>query len=133
MSVLSFYQSTDVHLESDIAAAIRIARHAAEQLGFNRTEVGYISTAAAELASNLFVHAKNGEFGVYCSEFPPGITLQTRDDGPGIANVELALSEGFSTAGGLGCGLPGVKRLMDNLEIQPRPEGGTVITAQKWK
>ncbi len=133
MNTLLFQSTLKVNTESDISAAIRVARHAAEQVGFSRVEVGYISTAAAELASNLFIHAVNGEFEVRTTESPAGITLSTTDTGPGIADIEQAMQEGFSTAGGLGCGLPGVKRLMDNLVIESSAGQPTLIKAEKWR
>ncbi|HEX4856772.1 MAG TPA: anti-sigma regulatory factor [Limnobacter sp.] len=132
MNRLPFHGALKVLVESDIAAAIRLARHAAEQIGFSKTDVGYISTAAAELASNLFIHAQDGEFEVHTNSMPAGICLQTRDSGPGIADISLALKEGYSTAGGLGCGLPGVKRLMDTLQIDSSPDRPTFIRAEKW-
>lgn len=127
-----FHGALKVCAESDIAAAIRLARHAAEQIGFSKVDVGYISTAAAELASNLFIHAQDGEFEVCTMLYPSGICLRTQDAGPGISDIPLALQEGFSTAGGLGCGLPGVKRLMDKLSIRSGSSQPTFITAEKW-
>jgi len=133
MNTLLYQSTLKVHPESDISAAIRVARHAAEQAGFSKVEVGYISTAAAELASNLFIHAENGEFEVRTTESPAGITLSTTDTGPGIADIEQAMQEGFSTAGGLGCGLPGVKRLMDTLVIESGAGQPSHIKAEKWR
>lgn len=133
MNTLLFQSTLKVNTESDISAAIRVARHAAEQVGFSKVEVGYISTAAAELASNLFIHAVNGEFEVRTTDSPAGITLCTTDAGPGIADIELAMQEGYSTAGGLGCGLPGVKRLMDKLVIESGAGQPSHIKAEKWR
>ena len=67
-----------------------------------------MATVASELAANLFIHAGGGVFEISNLTEPSGLELMTVDDGPGIADVELALDEGFSTAGSLGCGLPGV-------------------------
>lgn len=122
-----------VGTESDIAEAVRLARRVAQSLGYNTTDASYIATAAAELASNLFVHAKDGVFEARRLDQPPGIELVTVDKGPGIQDVALALREGYSTAGGLGCGLPGVQRLMDSLEIDTAPGRGTRVRARKWR
>jgi len=62
-----------------------------------------------------------------------GVELVAQDEGPGIADIPLALSEGYSTGGGLGCGLPGVQRLMDDFEINSTPGLGTRIVARKWQ
>lgn len=118
--------------ESDIAEAARQARQIAKNLGFTTTSSHYVATVASELAANLFIHAGGGVFEIENLVEPTGLELATVDDGPGIADVEQALEEGYSTAGGLGCGLPGVKRLMDELQITPRPGGGTIVKARKW-
>lgn len=91
-----------------------------------------MATVASELAANLYIHAGGGVFEMINLTEPDGLEVMTVDDGPGIPDVEQALEEGFSTAGGLGCGLPGVKRLMDELLIAPRPGGGTIVKARKW-
>jgi len=118
--------------ESDIAEAARQARRAAQGLGFSTVQSHYIATAASELAANLYVHAGGGLLEV--SQLPEcsGLELRTTDYGPGIADVDKALQEGFSTAGSLGCGLPGVQRLMDELDIDSRLGEGTVVRARKW-
>lgn len=118
--------------ESDIAEAARQARQLAAKLGFSKPYTHYVATAASELAANLFIHAGGGVFEIANLNDPDGLELATVDDGPGIADVEQALEEGYSTAGGLGCGLPGVKRLMDELQITSRPGGGTIVKARKW-
>lgn len=122
-----------VGMESDIAESVRLARRVAQSLGYSATDVSYIATAAAELASNLYVHAEGGVFQVRTLDDPPGLELATLDKGPGIPDVALAMREGYSTAGGLGCGLPGVKRLMDTLEIDTAAGRGTRVSARKWR
>lgn len=118
--------------ESDIAEAARQARQIARNLGFTITGSHYVATVASELAANLYIHAGGGVFEMINLTEPAGLEVTTVDDGPGIPDVKQALEEGFSTAGGLGCGLPGVKRLMDELLIAPRPGGGTIVKARKW-
>jgi serine/threonine-protein kinase RsbT len=124
--------------EPDIMAASRQARLLTERLGFSRSAAYHVATAASELANNLLTHAGGG----WLSANPLddrsgsgrlGLELLAEDEGPGIADPELALTEGYSTGGGLGCGLPGVKRLMDDFSLEPRPGGGTRVRAVKWR
>ncbi len=124
--------SIHVSGESDIAEVVRQARSEASRAGFSKSGSYYLATVASELASNLFIHAGGGVFEIVDILQPSGLELSTIDDGPGIANVEQAMQEGFSTTGSLGCGLPGIKRLTDELEISARPGGGTVVRARKW-
>lgn len=124
--------SLRVAVESDIAEATRRVRQMAEDIGFDRAQACYVATAASELAANLFIHAYGGVFIAQALTSPNGIELLTMDDGPGIPDIEQSLQEGFSTAGGLGCGLPGVKRLMDSLEIESRMDQGTRVRSCKW-
>lgn len=118
--------------EVDIAEAARRARWLAEAIGFDTVQTSYVATAASELAANLFIHAGGGVFEARRLMPEPGLELLTVDRGPGIADIGKALQEGYSTAGGLGCGLPGVQRLMDDLEITSRPGQETVVRARKW-
>ena len=118
-----------IQTEADIADAVRHARQAALAIGFNSVEGSYIATAAAELASNLLIHAGGGVFVVEQRE--DGIELLASDCGPGIPDIAMAMREGYSTAGGLGSGLPGIGRLMDGLEIESEPGTGTRVRA--WR
>lgn len=120
-----------VHSEADVASAVRLGRVWAQRAGFSGVETSYLATVATELASNLWIHAGGGVFSVTLRLDLPGIEMTTCDQGPGISDITLALKDGYSTAGGLGCGLPGVNRLMDGLEINNRPGGGTQVRA--WK
>lgn len=118
--------------EYDIAEAARQARRMASDLGFANVITCYIATTAYELAANLFIHAGGGVFELSTLTERPGLELKTTDHGPGIADISKALQDGYSTAGGLGCGLPGVQRLMDEMDIDSRPGMGTVVRARKW-
>jgi serine/threonine-protein kinase RsbT len=118
--------------ECDIAQAVRSARNLAESLGFSKTESCYVATAASELAANMYFHAGGGVFCVRVTDNLRGIELVATDQGPGIADLAQALLDGFSTTGSLGCGLPGAKRLMDEMEIVTKHGCGTSITARKW-
>lgn len=118
---------------SDQERARREARRLATARGFARDEVEAVGLAASELASNLVRHATEGEIvltGVD-SLHGAGIQVESRDEGPGIPDVGSAMQDGFSTSGGLGSGLPGVQRLMDEFEISSAPKGTRVI-ARKW-
>lgn len=124
-----------IKTESDIVVARRTVREAATQVGFGVTDVTRIVTAASELARNVFKYAGEGvmRWRVVESDSRPGLELQFVDHGPGIPDVDLALQEGYSTGDGLGMGLPGAKRLMDELEIQSVVGQGTTVTLTKWR
>lgn len=124
-----------IKTEGDIVAARRTVRDAAVQVGFGMTDVTRIVTAASEMARNAFKYAGGGVMHWRQLDEPgrAGIELRFIDRGPGIADVQLALQEGYSTGAGLGLGLPGAKRLMDELEIQSAPGEGTKVTLKKWR
>jgi len=121
--------------EGDIVIARRAVRGVAMELGFTHTDVARIVTAASELARNVFRYAEKGV--MRWSSVQRGgrtaIELRFVDRGPGIADVQLALTEGYSTGGGLGMGLPGAKRLVDELEIESSAGQGTTVTLRKWR
>lgn len=120
-----------VQREADVADAVRHVRRTAESLGFSSVNCSYIATAASELATNLVIHAAGGTFIIIADHQAGLLEIITRDAGPGIPDIALALCDGFSTSGGLGCGLPGVRRLMDGLEIESTVGKGTHVRA--WK
>jgi serine/threonine-protein kinase RsbT len=119
----------------DIVAARARGRELARHLGFSATDLALIATAISELSRNIVLYAPGGEITLMPSTCSagPGIIVIASDDGCGIADVAAAMQDGYSTSGGLGLGLPGVRRLMDEFEIASRPGGGTTITAKKWK
>lgn len=121
--------------ESDIVLARREVREIAAQIGFSVTDTTRIVTAASELARNIFKYAGQGvmHWRRVDKDNSSGVELQFVDNGPGIADIALAMQEGFSTAKGLGLGLPGVKRLMDEMDIQSTAGKGTTITLKKWR
>jgi serine/threonine-protein kinase RsbT len=124
--------SVCVASEIDVAEAAREARRCASRLGFSTVQAHYIATAASELAANLLIHAGGGKFELFILENRSGLEMVASDQGPGIADIDRAKQEGYSTAGGLGCGLPGVQRLMDDMEIESRVGVGTVVRSRKW-
>ena len=121
--------------DGDVVTARQKGRSLAASLGFSSTDQALIATAISELARNIVLYARRGEIvlGTVENGEWPGIQVLARDDGPGIQNVERALQAGFSTSGGLGLGLPGVRRLMDDLEITSAPGMGTTVLARKWR
>jgi serine/threonine-protein kinase RsbT len=124
-----------IRTEGDIIAARRTVRDAALTLGFMQTDVARIVTAASEIARNVFRYAGEGvmRWNAVERNGRVAIELQFVDCGPGIPNVELALTEGYSTSGGLGMGLSGAKRLADELEIESAVGRGTTVTLRKWR
>ncbi|HTD46953.1 MAG TPA: ATP-binding protein [bacterium] len=119
----------------DIVTARQWGRTLAVQLGYSPTEATLIATAISELARNIVLYAKRGEIwlGVANGQGKPGVVVVARDDGPGIADVPRAIAGGHSTSGGLGLGLSGVRRLMDEFEIISEPRKGTTVTIKRWK
>lgn len=124
-----------VTLETDVFKARRIGRQMALSLGFDEFGVGEIETAISELATNLVKHrAKNGEIILIPlnGEGRTGIEVRSEDKGRGIKDIAVAMKEGESTAGTLGIGLSGVKRLMDEFSIESEIDKGTTVVARKW-
>jgi serine/threonine-protein kinase RsbT len=123
-----------IHSESDIIATRRTVRTVATQLGFGITDVTRIVTASSELARNVFLYAGSGimRWRALDTGGRIGIELTFEDSGPGMTDVEQAMQEGYTTGDGLGMGLPGAKRLMDEFEIASEIGTGTIVTARKW-
>jgi serine/threonine-protein kinase RsbT len=123
-----------IQTEGDIVLARRTVRELATAAGFGLTDVTRIVTASSELARNIFKYAGHGtmHWRWVAAENRQGLELRFADGGPGIPDIAQALQEGFSTTGGLGLGLPGVKRLMDEMEIQSLPGEGTTVLVKKW-
>jgi serine/threonine-protein kinase RsbT len=124
-----------VSRELDVASVVGAASHFCTRHGLSPLLTAHVATAASELANNLWMHAsRGGQISLRLRDdgLRRGVELQAVDDGPGITDVALALTEGYSTGGGLGCGLPGVQRLMDDFQISSQPGTGTRVTACKW-
>jgi serine/threonine-protein kinase RsbT len=126
-----------VHIngDTDIVAARQKGRLLAQTLGFSSSELTLIATAISELARNIVIYAKQGEIVLRVLERGEqrGVMVRACDQGPGIPDIRRALQGGFSTSRSLGLGLPGVRRLMDEFEIESRIGHGTTVTARKWK
>jgi anti-sigma regulatory factor (Ser/Thr protein kinase) len=122
-----------IHADSDVVLARQAVRELAERLGFSRTELTVIATAVSEVTRNIVRFANAGEVVVEIVEGRRrGIRVVARDTGPGIADVERAMSDGYSTYNGLGLGLPGARRLMDEFAIVSEVGRGTTVTMSKW-
>jgi serine/threonine-protein kinase RsbT len=131
--------SAEIHVaiecDEDLVPARAQARALAEQLGFSRTDATLIATAISEIARNIVVHVGSGEIvmrPIYDSH-RYGLVVVARDEGVGIRDLDSALSNGYASRGGLGLGLPGARRLMDEFEIQTERDRGTVVTMTKWR
>jgi serine/threonine-protein kinase RsbT len=121
--------------ESHIVTIRKTIREIATRLGFGITDVTRIVTAGSELARNVYHYAKTGvmRWSVLETSDRVGIQLTFEDHGPGIRDVEEAFAPGYSTSGGLGMGLPGTKRLMDEMELSSQVGLGTTVTVRKWR
>jgi serine/threonine-protein kinase RsbT len=119
----------------DMVPARQKARELADKLGFSRTDATLIATAISEVARNIIMHVGEGEIAISeCRDQGRDcIVVVAHDSGPGIADVGLAMRDGESQEGGLGLGLPGARRLMDDFAIESEVGQGTTITMKKWK
>ena len=123
-----------IQSENDIVMARKIVREAATALGFGLTDITRIVTAASELTRNIYVYAHSGVMrwrslrnGSDC-----GLELTFQDSGPGISDIAKAMEPGFTTGRGMGMGLSGSKRLMDELKIESQVGKGTTVVVNKW-
>jgi serine/threonine-protein kinase RsbT len=123
-----------VRSDADIVTARQSVRELAGRMNFNRTDLTVIATAVSEIARNVVRFAEVGEIIIEQLEDPRrGIRIVCRDAGPGIADVDRALKDGHSTYDGLGLGLPGARRLMDEFAIVSERGRGTTVTMTKWE
>jgi serine/threonine-protein kinase RsbT len=121
--------------DADLVTARAEARAMAERLGFPRPDPTLIATAISEVARNIVVHAGQGEIVLEPFEDADryGLVVTATDDGPGIRDLDAALRDDHSGRGGLGLGLPGARRLMDDFEIASDADTGTTVTMRKWR
>ena len=120
--------------DADTVTARQAGRDAALRLGFSRTDATFIATAISEIARNITVHAGEGEITVaqLSEEGRNGLVVTARDEGPGIPDVAAVLRDDYYSELGLGMGLWGAKRLMDEIEVTSEPGKGTTVTMKKW-
>lgn len=124
--------------EQSIVTARQLAREYARAIGFGMLDQTRIATAVSELTRNVVRYATDGRGQVVIRETSAsdgysGIEIIVSDDGPGIADIHLAMREGYTSGPGLGMGLPGARRLVDEMAIETGAGRGTVITIQKWR
>lgn len=118
----------------DVVAARQHGRELARGLGFSSTDATLIATAISELARNIVLYAKSGTVSIEPTRDGnrTGVLITARDQGPGIPDVQRALLGGYTTSGGMGLGLSGVRRIMDVMDIDTQLGKGTTITIRKW-
>jgi serine/threonine-protein kinase RsbT len=121
--------------DADLVTARAEGRAMAEALGFPRPDPTLIATAISEVGRNIVTHVGRGEIVLTRVDEADryGLVVIARDKGPGIRDVEAALRDDYSGMGGLGLGLPGARRLMDDFEVESSAESGTVVTMTKWR
>jgi serine/threonine-protein kinase RsbT len=120
--------------EWDIVAARQLGREIAKQLGLGNVDQARITTAISELARNIYLYAEKGSICIEEITFleQKGLIVKASDGGPGINDIRRVMEDGYSSSGGLGTGLPGVKRLMDEFSISSEVGQGTEIITVKW-
>jgi serine/threonine-protein kinase RsbT len=124
-----------IKVDADIVTARQEGRALANQIGFSGSEQVLIATAISEAARNIIQYARSGEIVLNRIQNGEkvGIQIIARDQGPGIKDIRRVMEDGYSSSGGLGLGLPGIKRLMSEMDIQSTPGKGTTVTFKKWK
>jgi serine/threonine-protein kinase RsbT len=124
-----------IESDADVVTARQRAREMAGALELTTTDQTLLATAISEVARNITTYAKRGEVVlsvVRGDDGRKGIQVVARDDGPGIENLELALRDGYTSGSGLGLGLPGARRLVDDFDIETAPGQGTKVTLVMW-
>jgi serine/threonine-protein kinase RsbT len=124
----------EISEEGDIVVARQKGRSIAKNLGFSVVDQCRIATGISELARNIFLYASTGLIMILTliENNRTGLEIIAKDMGPGIPDIKLAMLDGYSTSNGLGMGLPGTKRLMDEFEIISETGTGTEIIVKKW-
>jgi serine/threonine-protein kinase RsbT len=119
----------------DVVTARQRGRDVAAEAGFSSGDQTVIAAAISEIARNILMYAKRGEIALAVEQNGDrqGVIVVARDQGPGIRDVPRAMQDGYSTSGGLGLGLPGARRLMDDFEVLSQPGKGTTVTMKKWR
>lgn len=131
-------RETEVHVRiqssADIVAARQQARALASQAGFSHSNLTIIATAVSEVARNIVEYATQGEVIITLlnDANKKGVEIVAADHGPGITDVSTVMRDGYSTGKGLGIGLPGARRLMDEFDIASEIGKGTTVTMKKW-
>jgi len=124
-----------IESDADVVTARQRARELAADLDLSSTDQTLLATAISEVARNITTYAKRGEVRlriVRDGDGREGIEVVASDRGPGIPDIERAMQDGYTTGGGLGLGLPGARRLVDDFGIESTPSQGTTVTLVKW-
>ncbi len=123
-----------VDREGDVVAARQRGRELAAEAGISGSDLTVVATAISEIARNIIAYAVRGEIVLSIAESGRrrGVVVIASDEGPGIADIEMAMRDGFSTGRSLGLGLPGARRLMDDFEIVSELGKGVTVTMTKW-
>ena len=126
-----------IESDADVVTARQRARSLAIGVDMAGTDQTLLATAISEIARNITTYAVDGRGEVLIdlvrdARGRPGVRVIARDEGPGIENLDRALTDGYTTGGGLGLGLPGARRLVDEFDIQTAPGEGTTVTLVKW-
>ncbi|GAA0501638.1 serine/threonine-protein kinase RsbT [Salinibacillus aidingensis] len=129
-----FQSCIPIQKEWDIVAARQQGRDIAKKIGFGSVDQARIATAISELARNIYLYANKGQI---CFDYledmeHKGIKILALDEGPGISDISKVMEDGYTTSGGLGAGLPGIKRLMDHFDIDSEEGKGTEVIIEKW-
>jgi serine/threonine-protein kinase RsbT len=126
--------SLPIASDTDIVVARQEGRALAARAGVVATDLTLVATAISEIARNIVAHAGDGEMAMTIVEQAGrrGVMIVARDTGPGIDDIERALEDGYSTGAGLGLGLPGARRIMDDFAISSQPGRGTTVVMHKW-
>ena len=131
---VSAHRQIDVTSEEGIVLARQAGREMSADLGLSQTDQTLVATAISEIARNIILYAGRGvvELDITAGVRGHGLQIRAVDEGPGIADLELAMRDGYSTGRSLGLGLPGARRLMDEFSITSEPGRGTTVTMVKW-
>jgi serine/threonine-protein kinase RsbT len=123
-----------IRTDADVVSARQEARALGAGLGFSSTDLTLLATAISEVARNITDYAGEGEVAlrVLNDSGRRGIEVIAIDQGPGIDDIEQAMQDGFTTGNGLGLGLPGTRRLVDEFELRTEPGAGTTVRLVKW-
>jgi serine/threonine-protein kinase RsbT len=123
-----------IESDADVVTARQRARELAADLELSSTDQTLLATAISEVARNITTYATRGEVlvSIVQDDNRRGIRVVARDQGPGIEDIDRALQDGYTTGGGLGLGLPGARRLVDDFSIDSAPGQGTTVTLVKW-
>ena len=119
---------------ADIVVARQQARALATEAGFSICDSTLVTTAVSEMSRNILEHAQHGEvvISLLRNGTKSGVKIVVKDRGPGIADIAQVMQDGYSSRKGMGIGLPGTKRLMDEFEIRSKVGNGTTVTMKKW-